>query len=177
VCVPLWEDGSELEVWVIKRPNTMRYHSGELAFPGGKPEPHDPDLAFTAIREASEELGIPQAGFRQLGVLAPVPVATSRFAIHPFVNAVEFDAEPSPNADEVTALIRAPIAGFFDRTFAYQQLDFGDYRSPIFTLPAGRLFGASAHVLEELLQICAGLMNHPLPESEMVREVPWQSRS
>ncbi|HEY0134845.1 MAG TPA: hypothetical protein VGB85_12215, partial [Nannocystis sp.] len=32
---------------LIERPGTMRAHAGQLAFPGGKPEPADRDLLDT----------------------------------------------------------------------------------------------------------------------------------
>ena len=48
--------------------------SGHMAFPGGKQEPGDPDLASTARRETFEEIGLPlDAHAELLGELDDVP--------------------------------------------------------------------------------------------------------
>src|SRR5262245_40561566 len=43
--------------------------SGQIAFPGGRREPTDPDLLTTAIRETREEVGVDLAHAERLGVL------------------------------------------------------------------------------------------------------------
>lgn len=48
--------------------------SGHMAFPGGKQEPSDPDLASTARRETFEEIGLPLESHGELlGELDDVP--------------------------------------------------------------------------------------------------------
>jgi 8-oxo-dGTP pyrophosphatase MutT (NUDIX family) len=46
--------------------------SGQMAFPGGRVEPSDPDTAATAERETNEELGLDLHPVRRLGNLAEV---------------------------------------------------------------------------------------------------------
>ncbi len=43
--------------------------SGQIAFPGGRREPTDPDLLTTAIRETLEEIGVDLSHAERLGVL------------------------------------------------------------------------------------------------------------
>src|ERR1043166_849284 len=43
--------------------------SGQIAFPGGRREPTDPDLLTTAIRETLEEVGVDLSRAERLGVL------------------------------------------------------------------------------------------------------------
>jgi len=43
--------------------------SGQIAFPGGRREPSDPDLRTTAVRETLEEIGVDLSSAEQLGVL------------------------------------------------------------------------------------------------------------
>jgi len=175
VCVPLHQGPRGLEVWAIKRVGALRHHAHELAFPGGKREPGDRDLADTALREMEEELAIPRRRLRILGPLAPVPTATSRFTLNPFVAEVAPGAEARPEAAEVAALIRMPLGDFFAGRVPYRAVDLGQgWRSPIFDFEVGSMYGASAHVLEELLLLYAGIAGLAFPEPALTDRIPWQ---
>lgn len=174
VCVPLHEGSRGLEVWAIKRVDGTRHHAREIAFPGGKPDPGDRDLLDTALREFEEELGIRREQVRTLGALSPVPTATSRFTLNPFVVEVEAGAVAEPAADEVAALIRMPVEDFFAGRVSYRAVRFGAQLSPIFDFEAGSMYGASAHVLEEILLIYAEARGRLMPAPELTEEIPWQ---
>jgi 8-oxo-dGTP pyrophosphatase MutT (NUDIX family) len=173
VCIPIADSVAGLEAWVIRRPTWLRNHGGELSFPGGKTEPGDADLKATALREAVEELGIPADALRIIGLLSPIPVATSEFAIHPVVALVAPVEEPRPRDAEVAELIRTPIAAFYDGRIVYEAIDMREYVSPIFRFSTGRMFGASAHVLLELLMLYGSVSGRVLPQPVMVDEPPW----
>ena len=49
---------SEPELILTLRASGLSTHGGEVAFPGGRRDPEDPDLVFTALREAEEESGL-----------------------------------------------------------------------------------------------------------------------
>lgn len=174
VCVPLHFGDRGLEIWAIKRPDAMRHHARELAFPGGKPDAADRGLADTALREMEEEIGIPRGQLTVLGRLAPVPTATSRFTLNPFVTLVADHAVPSPAAAEVAALIRMPVGDFFAGRVPYRAVRWaGGRRSPIFDFDVGAMYGASAHVLEETLRLYAAVHELPFPEPALTDEIPW----
>jgi 8-oxo-dGTP pyrophosphatase MutT (NUDIX family) len=172
VCLPLVEHAGALETWIIRRPPTMRDHSGEWGFPGGKPEPADRDLPATAARETVEELGVDARAIRILGALAPIPIATSRFALHPFVGELEPGCAPRPNG-EVAEVLHAPLRAFFDGAYPIFVVDSGHYRSPMFELPGGRIYGASAWALNELLGLAGEAAGATLPEAIVTTNVPW----
>ena len=175
VAVPLHEGSRGLEVLMIKRPGTMRHHAREVAFPGGRPEPEDAgDLLATALRETEEELGLQRKDLRPLGTMSPVPTATSTFLLHPFLVAVASHAEAVPHPGEVDVLIRMPLEDFFAGLVSYRAVDFGGSLSPIFDFEPGSMYGASAHVLEELLILYGGVRGLPMPEPELTEEIPWQ---
>jgi 8-oxo-dGTP pyrophosphatase MutT (NUDIX family) len=173
VCVPIAESEGDVDTLVIRRPDSLRDHAGEMGFPGGKREPDDLDLGATAVREAAEELGIPRSAFRIVGSLTPIGVATSKFAIYPYVAVIAPAQELRPAKDEVAEVIRAALAAFLDGRISYEAVDMGVYRSPIFGFPAGRLYGASAHVLLELLTLFAKVRGVTIPEPGMVDVPPW----
>jgi 8-oxo-dGTP pyrophosphatase MutT (NUDIX family) len=175
VCVPLHFGARGLEVWAIKRAEGMRHHAREIAFPGGKPDPADAGLADTALREMEEELGIARAGVRLLGALAPVPTATSRFTLNPFVAVVAGHVVARPRRAEVAALIRMPVGDFFAGSVPYRAIELaGGLRSPIFDFEIGSMYGASAHVMEEVLRAWAEVCGLPFPEPLPADGIPWQ---
>jgi 8-oxo-dGTP pyrophosphatase MutT (NUDIX family) len=174
VCVPLHEGPRGLEVLMIKRTGTMRHHAREVAFPGGRAEPGDLDLLDTALRETWEELGLKREDLEPLGALSPVPTATSTFLLHPFVVAVRTGAEAVPHPGEVDVLIRMPVEDFFAGRIGYRAVVFAEWNSPIFDFDAGSMYGASAHILEELLGLYAGVSGRPFPEPSLTDQIPWQ---
>jgi 8-oxo-dGTP pyrophosphatase MutT (NUDIX family) len=174
VCVPLHLGAEGLEVWAIRRADGLRHHAREIAFPGGKQEPWDRDLADTALRELEEELGIRRDQVRVLGRLASVPTATSLFTLNPIVGRVDDGARPTPDPGEVAELIRTPLARFFTGGVPYRAVEFMPGRlSPIFDFEPGSMYGASAHVLEELLLAYGDVAGLSLPEPARADTIPW----
>jgi 8-oxo-dGTP pyrophosphatase MutT (NUDIX family) len=70
---------------LIERSTYNGQHSGQMAFPGGKPDPTDPHLEFTARRESLEEIGIPTNKGQHIATLTNVWIPVSGFEVSPFV--------------------------------------------------------------------------------------------
>jgi len=174
VSVPLRSGERGLETWAIKRADGMRHHAREIAFPGGKRDEGDLDLRDTALRELEEELGIERGRTRVLAAMHPVPTATSRFTLNPFVVLIASDAVARPEAAEVAALIRMPLEDFFAGRVPYRAVELGPgRRSPIFEFAVGSMYGASAHVLDELLRAYAEARGLAFPEPALTDRIPW----
>jgi 8-oxo-dGTP pyrophosphatase MutT (NUDIX family) len=65
--------------------------SGQVAFPGGRQDPGDPDLLATAMRETREETGVDLARAERLGVLddlVPTTPTLPPVLVRPFVFAL-----------------------------------------------------------------------------------------
>lgn len=73
------------EILVVVRPGTLRFHAGQVAFPGGSFEPRDGDLWETALREAEEEVGIRREEVVRVGALPSVHITVSGFTIRPWI--------------------------------------------------------------------------------------------
>lgn len=75
--------------------------SGQIAFPGGHKSAEDQTLLQTAIREASEEVGINLREHELLGILPVVYSHTRRMPVLPFVFRLRTDSQVRLN-DEVS---------------------------------------------------------------------------
>jgi 8-oxo-dGTP pyrophosphatase MutT (NUDIX family) len=98
------------EPWALltRRPETLRKHPGQVAFPGGGREPQDTTPLHTALREAEEELGIPPARVEVLGMLGTMPTVTG-FFVTPFVGAIPDRLALVPSAEEISEVLEVPL--------------------------------------------------------------------
>ena len=69
------------EILFIKRSENMPTHKGHIAFPGGKKEKTDKSVVSTAIREASEELLIPENSITPFGYIDSVAVSYTHLTL------------------------------------------------------------------------------------------------
>ncbi len=108
VLAPLFMRGGEPYALLTMRPETLRKHPGQVAFPGGGREPQDVTPLHTALREAHEELGIAPAAVEVLGVLGTMPTITS-FLVTPFVGVIADRLPLTPNAIEIQEVLEVPL--------------------------------------------------------------------
>lgn len=135
-------DEGELECLFIRRAERASDPwSGHMAFPGGRHEPRDRDLLWTAIRETQEEVGIDLCAHAELiGRLDDVIPGSARgltsLVVSPFVWRLHTPSEIVPNGIEVDEIHWAALApmmrGELDTTFPYswrgQPMEFPGYR-------------------------------------------------
>lgn len=159
VLVPIFRDAAgELQLVMVRR-TAFGVHGGQLAFPGGKPEPEDgADLWATAQREAHEEIGLPPASVRLLAALPTVPVP-SGFRISPFLGRIERPAVWQRQVSEVDEVLEIPLRHLADPDThteeTWEQPGWpGPRQVPFYRVgPEGRypLWGASYRILQPLL--------------------------
>ena len=99
----------EPTVVLTQRTAHLSTHSGQVAFPGGRQDPEDADLAATALREAQEEIGLAPADVEVMGSL-PTYTTVTAFVVTPVVGLVRPAYLSQPNPDEVAALFEVPLA-------------------------------------------------------------------
>lgn len=108
VLVPV-VDRSEPAVILTLRTSHLPNHAGQIAFPGGKIDPHDDGPLAAALREAEEEIGLSRALIEPLGYL-DLYLTFSGFRILPVVARVKPDYALTLNAQEVDDAFEVPLA-------------------------------------------------------------------
>jgi 8-oxo-dGTP pyrophosphatase MutT (NUDIX family) len=103
----------ELMVLLTQRTAHLSSHSGQIAFPGGKADPTDTDVAHTALREAQEEIGLHPSHVEVIGTL-PIYETGSAFLVTPVVALVQSHAAISMNENEVAAVFEVPLRFLMD---------------------------------------------------------------
>ena len=113
VLVPIIDRGDELTVLLTERSSGLKHHAGQIAFPGGRLEPDDPDAVNAALRETEEEIGLRREYVDVLGFLPDHPVITG-YRITPIVGLVrpQFDLVLDPL--EVSCSFEVPLCRLLD---------------------------------------------------------------
>ncbi len=154
VLIPIDVTGAEPRVILTKRSSALKHHPGQIAFPGGKVDEADADPIAAALREANEEIGLPQAAARILGTLPEHETVTS-FQVTPVVALVEQPFQLCPEPGEVDEVFSVPLTHVIERqNFAIQGRRWRGQRRYYYTVPFGPyyIWGASARMLYSLAE-------------------------
>ena len=85
VLAPVYRDPQGRLRLVFIRRSPHGVHGGQIAFPGGRREPQDPDLLATALREAQEEVGLDPNSVEVLAALPVIETMATGFRVAPFL--------------------------------------------------------------------------------------------
>jgi 8-oxo-dGTP pyrophosphatase MutT (NUDIX family) len=107
VVIPLFEKDGDFFFLLTKRSDTVRFHKGEVSFPGGMYEETDGDIMNTALRECNEEIGMKREDVELIGRLDDVYTLTG-FVITPYVGIIPYPYEFKTNPEEVAYIINLP---------------------------------------------------------------------
>lgn len=142
----------EPRLWLLRRPSGLRTHSGQVALPGGKRDPTDPDLVTTALREAEEEIGLMRHQVEVLGVADDLVTSTG-FVVTPVVGWIRGAFEPQPNPSEVSRTFTAPFA-MFRESGILEAIPFESLRRMVraFRVEGELVWGVTAAILTALAQ-------------------------
>lgn len=142
--------GNEPNVIMTEKPMHLKFHAGEISFPGGKLDLTDSDLLETALRETREEIGLQISKNQVIGQLEPVMTLNSGFTILPFISIIDEITSLSANS-EVENILHIPLESFL-KTMAddtdpshkrIQEMYTFEYQNKI-------IWGASARILRQI---------------------------
>lgn len=140
-------------VLLTRRSALLRSHPGQVSFPGGRPEPDDPDAVATALREACEEIGLDPMLAEVMGRLPDYDTVSSQFTIVPIVALLSPYATWSASEDEVAAIFGMTLELLLDPD-APRRIENGP-RAGSWTWPHPEhdVWGATAGILVALADV------------------------
>jgi 8-oxo-dGTP pyrophosphatase MutT (NUDIX family) len=157
VLVPVFRDAvDELRLVMVVR-GEWGIHGGQLALPGGKPEPEDASLLDTALREAEEEVGLQRSRVEVLTALEPIDARTTGIRVYPYLARVRPPERWRLASGEICAVVTPSVRALADPSTRHERLlSFPGWpearRVPCIELEEGHLlWGLTLRMLEPLL--------------------------
>jgi len=148
VLIALTEE-DEPHMVLTQRSTQLSTHSGEVAFPGGKRDPEDDDIVFTALREAHEEVGLQPQDVNVIGELHQV---FSRFGyvVTPVVGLIKPNLELVANPGELDSIFKVPVRHFLEND-PDEFFERGSIKMPTYHYEGYRIWGLTAMMIAEMM--------------------------
>ena len=154
VLVGIIEDDAP-RVLLTRRAEHLSSHAGQISFPGGHWEAEDDDLIQTALREASEEVGLAPNLVEISGVLTAHRTGKSQ-PIVPIVGFLPKDAVFTACPDEVAEIFSVPLS-FLMQAENYKQRswtqDGQTWQYHVITWQGREIWGATANILRSFYDL------------------------
>ena len=157
VLVPIQERDDGDHLVLTKRAEQLKYHRGQVAFPGGRVDGGDRSELAAALRESHEEIGIDPDDVRVLGRLDQVTAAYD-FLVTPFVGVIPPSYEFRLNPAETDAVFSVPIAALLDPKCAVIADRRSSHGDPVyhFYCDGWDIWGATARIIVQFLELAYG---------------------
>lgn len=164
VLMLLYPKDGETHMVLIVRNTYKGVHSAQVAFPGGKYEETDPDFAYTALREAQEEVGVNPEVVELIKPFTPMYIPPSNFMVHPFLGVAKQELKFVPDPSEVARIIELPLAVFLDEAIVIETSLTTSYSTeinvPAFNIEETIVWGATAMMLSELKEVLKSVFDY-----------------
>jgi 8-oxo-dGTP pyrophosphatase MutT (NUDIX family) len=143
---------SDVGLILTKRASHLKHHPGQIAFPGGKVEELDADTTAAALREASEEIGLPAHLVQVIGAL-PSHETVTAYQITPILGLIRDAFDPKPDPNEVAEVFTVPLSHVLDPAqYRIEQRIWRGQMRRFYVVPYGPyyIWGATARILRGL---------------------------
>lgn len=152
VLVPLFGWPERPGLIFTERRHDLRRHAGEISFPGGRADPGE-TLVECALREAREEIGLDPAAVEVVGALPPTATVVTSFKVLPVVGLVPERLAHTLSPHEVERVIELDLDEL-RRSFGMRRLIRRGvpFRSPTYDVEGAFIWGATARMLQQLLE-------------------------
>jgi 8-oxo-dGTP pyrophosphatase MutT (NUDIX family) len=138
---------------IVRTKNEKDKHSGQISFPGGSKDEADQNFATTAIRETSEEIGIPDYYLKIIRELSPIYIPPSNFYVHPYISYTKRNPEFILEENEVEEIIEFPITSLLKLDNEPKMRVLSSSRGlevPVIEFQGYTIWGATSMILSEL---------------------------
>ena len=155
VLVPLFQKDGNCHLLFTKRSEQVKYHKGEISFPGGVVDEEDRELIHTALREAHEEIGLKESDVQIIGVLDDI-VTITEFIVTPIVGLFPYPYPFKISEGEIAELIEVPLASLLkEDCLSEREIFRGGQREIVFAYQYGEhvIWGATARILKQFLDL------------------------
>jgi 8-oxo-dGTP pyrophosphatase MutT (NUDIX family) len=156
VLVLLYPHDTGIRTVLIKRHDYQGVHSGQVGFPGGKQEESE-SLEATALREASEEIGLKKDDVAIIGKLTRLYIPVSRFMVQPFIATTPQRPHFIPDPFEVNRIIEADLEKLMDKTtIGHKTIMHSSglkIRTPYYDIEGFTVWGATAMIISEFTAV------------------------
>ena len=155
ILIIMFEKDDEICFPMIKRPDNVKNHPGQIALPGGAKEKEE-SLEETALREAQEEIGINPDTIEIIGKLTPIPVPVSGYLVQTYVGIMDEEPEWKLSKEEVADFFILKLSELLDSdTGNYETWELRGFEAkvPIFKVNELKIWGATASVLSEFIEL------------------------
>ena len=155
VLVPLFNKEGNCHLLFTKRTDQVKYHKGEISFPGGMLDKEDQSLEKTALREAFEEIGLKEKDVQIIGTLDDI-ITTTQFIVTPIVGLFPYTYPFETSPIEIAELIEVPLSFLLNKdNFAEHEITRMGQRDVVYAYQYGEhtIWGATARILKQFLDL------------------------
>ena len=159
ILILIYDRDGEAHILFTERTHRVEHHKGQISFPGGACDESDDCMETTALRETAEEIGVQPEDVEIIGQLDDM-LTISNFLVTPYVGVLRTNSDYPfvINQHEVVEVVQVPLSHLQDdrnMELEVRQFKGKQVLVPAYTYEGHRIWGATARMLHQLLELLA----------------------